>query len=168
LSSAIKAGIDHADTELIGYIDADLQTTPFDFDKLLEHIDDYEAVVCIRAKRKDSLNKKIQSLIANSIRRLLINDGVIDTGCPLKVMKAGAAKKIPFFDGMHRFIPALIQLQGGKIKQIKVQHFQRMAGTSKFNIFNRSVKPLQDALAYRWMRSRYINYNVEQTSLDHE
>jgi len=165
LSAAIKAGIDHCNTELIGYIDADLQTTPFDFDLLLADIDQYNAVIGFRGKRKDTLNKKIQSLIANSIRRGLINDGIIDTGCPLKVIHKATAKKIPFFDGMHRFIPALIQLQKGKIKQIKVQHFERIAGQSKFNIFNRSLKPLRDTFAYRWMRKRYINYNVEQTDI---
>ncbi len=165
LSAAIKAGIDHCNTELIGYIDADLQTTPFDFDLLLADIDQYNAVIGFRGKRKDTLNKKIQSLIANSIRRGLINDGIIDTGCPLKVIHTVTAKKIPFFDGMHRFIPALIQLQKGKIKQIKVQHFERIAGQSKFNIFNRSLKPLRDTFAYRWMRKRYINYNVEQTDI---
>jgi len=164
LSSAIKAGIDYCDTELIGYIDADLQTTPFDFDLLLKEIDLYDAVIGFRGKRKDTWSKKIQSRIANAIRRTLIDDAVIDTGCPLKVLKSDAAKKIPFFDGMHRFMPALIQLQGGTIRQMQVQHFERTAGESKFNIFNRSIKPLQDAFAYRWMRSRYIHYKVEERS----
>jgi len=163
LSSAIKAGIDHCKTELTGYIDADLQTTPFDFDVLLEDIDSYDAVIGIREKRRDTVSKKIQSLIANSIRRSLINDGIIDTGCPLKIIKTDTAKKIPFFDGMHRFMPALIQLQGNIIKQVKVQHFERIAGESKFNLLNRSIRPLQDAFAYRWMRSRHINYDIEQT-----
>ncbi len=165
LSTAIKAGIDTCTTELSGYIDADLQTTPFDFDLLLEEIDQYEAVIGYRGKRKDTLSKKLQSKFANAIRRALIDDGVIDTGCPLKIIRTDAAKKIPFFDGMHRFIPALIKLQGGKIQQKEVQHFERTAGVSKFNIFNRSIKPLQDAFAYRWMRSRYINYTVETSSL---
>jgi len=66
---------------------------------------------------------------------------------------------------MHRFIPALIKLQGGTIKQINVQHFERIEGKSKFNIFNRSIKPLQDAFAYRWMHSRTINYQIEKTTL---
>jgi dolichol-phosphate mannosyltransferase len=164
LSSAIKAGIDHCDTQLIGYIDADLQTTPFDFDRLLKEIDHYDAVIGFRGKRKDSISKKIQSRIANSIRRLLIDDGVIDTGCPLKIVRTEVAKKIPFFDGMHRFIPALIQLQGGRVSQVRVEHFERTAGESKFTIFNRSIKPLQDAFAYRWMRSRYIHYRVDESS----
>jgi len=163
LSTAIKAGIDTCTTELTGYIDADLQTTPFDFDKLLEDIDNYAAVIGIREKRKDTLNKRIQSLIANSIRRALINDGVIDTGCPLKVIHTETAQKIPFFEGMHRFIPALIKLQGKEIKQVKVRHFERIAGKSKFNLLNRSIRPLQDAFAYRWMRSRYITYKIERS-----
>jgi len=165
LSTAIKAGIDYCNTELIGYIDADLQTTPFDFDLLLKDIDTFDAVIGYRGNRKDTLNKRIQSLIANSIRRLLINDGIIDTGCPLKVIKSTTAKKIPFFKGMHRFIPALIKLQGGTVKQINVKHFQRIAGKSKFNLLNRSLKPLIDAFAYRWMRSRYINYKVESSKI---
>ncbi|QCX38106.1 glycosyltransferase family 2 protein [Aureibaculum algae] len=165
LSAAIKAGIDHIDTQLIGYIDADLQTTPYDFDILLEDIDNYQAVIGFRGKRKDTLNKKIQSLIANSIRRGLINDGITDTGCPLKVIHTESAKRIPFFKGMHRFIPALILLQDGKIKQIKVQHFERIAGQSKFNIFNRSFKALRDTFGYRWMRRRYINYTIEKSKI---
>jgi len=161
LSTAIKAGIDHITTPLAGYIDADLQTTPFDFDLLLSEMEDNTLITGYRGNRKDTLSKRIQSKIANFIRRTLINDGIIDTGCPLKIMRSAAAKKIPFFDGMHRFIPALLLLQKGTVKQVNVRHFPRIAGKSKFNIFNRSIKPLQDAFAYRWMRKRYINYEIE-------
>ncbi len=165
LSTAIKAGIDHCQTPLLGYIDADLQTTPYDFDKLLEEIEAYDAVIGYRAKRKDTVSKKIQSKIANKIRRTLIDDGIIDTGCPLKVLKTDMARRLPFFDGMHRFIPALMLLESGRIKQIEVQHFEREAGQSKFNIFNRSIRPLQDAFAYRWMKNRYIRYDIEAHDL---
>jgi glycosyltransferase involved in cell wall biosynthesis len=165
LSTAIKAGIDHINTPWTGYIDADLQTTPFDFDKLWAYKDEYDLVVGYRGDRKDTLNKRIQSKIANAIRRALINDGIIDTGCPLKIIKTSVAKKIPFFKGMHRFIPALSKLQGANIKQVNVRHFKRLHGESKFNIFNRSIKPLQDAFAYRWMKSRYINYDVDDKKL---
>jgi len=164
LSTAIKAGIDYCDTPLVAYIDADLQTTPYDFDTLLADIEAHDAVIGYRAKRKDTINKKIQSRFANKIRRWLIDDGIIDTGCPLKVIKSNVAKRLPFFDGMHRFIPALILLESGKVKQIEVQHFEREAGESKFNIFNRSIRPLQDAFAYRWMKSRYISYEIAEHS----
>jgi len=164
LSAAIKAGIDHIDTELTGYIDADLQTSPEDFELLLSHIKDYAAVVGYRAKRKDTFSKRIQSKIANSFRRMLINDGIIDTGCPLKIIRTDAAKNIPFFKGMHRFIPALIQLQGKKVHQVAVQHFERQAGKSKFNLLNRSIGPFTDAFVYRWMKRRYINYKIKEKS----
>lgn len=166
LSAAIKAGIDSITTPLIGYIDADLQTTPFDFDLLLKELDGYTVAMGYRGDRKDTLSKRIQSKIANFIRRMLINDGIIDTGCPLKIIRTEAAKKIPFFDGMHRFIPALILLQKGSVKQVNVRHFPRTAGESKFNIFNRSIKPLQDAFAYRWMRKRTINYAIQKSKIN--
>lgn len=165
LSSAIKAGIDYANTELVGYIDADLQTTPFDFDLLLENLGEHAMVAGYRGDRKDTLNKKIQSKIANFIRRSLIDDGIIDTGCPLKIIRADYAKRVPFFDGMHRFLPALVLLQKGTITQVKVRHFERVAGKSKFNLLNRSIKPLIDTFAYRWMKKRYINYTVSEAKI---
>ncbi len=165
LSAAIKAGIDYCSTELVGYIDADLQTYPEDFNLLLNEIENYEAVVGYRAQRKDTINKKIQSKIGNTIRRTLINDGIKDTGCPLKVLKTDVARRIPFFKGMHRFIPALVKLQNGRVKQVPVQHRERVAGKSKFNIRNRSFGLLIDIFAYRWMHKRYINYEIQNKKL---
>ncbi|MCH5240062.1 MAG: glycosyltransferase [Muribaculaceae bacterium] len=165
LSAAIKAGIDYAESQLVGYIDADLQTAPEDFNLLLPYTGEYELVMGIRADRKDSGFKKLQSKIANGFRRMMTNDGVQDTGCPLKIINTSFAKRIPFFTGMHRFIPALILLQEGKIKQIPVRHFPRVAGVSKYNLWNRLVSPFMDCFAYRWMKKRYINYNVADSNL---
>ena len=68
------------------------------------------------------------------------------------------------FTGMHRFFPALILLQdGGKVKQIPVNHFPRVAGVSKYNLWNRLISPLKDCFAYRWMKKRYINYDIGQS-----
>lgn len=160
LSGAMKAGIDYAESELIGYIDADLQTTPEDFNLLLAEADDHEIVMGIRANRKDTGFKKLQSKIANGFRRMMTHDGVQDTGCPLKVIRTENAKKLPLFNGMHRFLPALILLQNGRIKQIPVRHFPRTAGESKYHLWNRLVSPFMDCFAYRWMRKRYINYRI--------
>lgn len=161
LSAAMKAGIDAAESPWLGYIDADLQTAPEDFNKLLPYAEEYPLVIGIRADRKDSFVKNISSKIANGFRRFMTKDDVIDTGCPLKVLHADYAKRIPFFTGMHRFLPALILLQdGGKVKQVPVRHFPRMAGVSKYNLRNRLVSPFLDCFAYRWMKKRYINYQV--------
>lgn len=165
LSAAMKAGIDCAASAYVGYMDADLQTTPEDFNLLLKEIGEYELVMGIRANRKDSLFKNVQSKIANGFRRMMTNDGVQDTGCPLKVLHTDYAKRIPFFTGMHRFLPALIQLQNGRVKQIPVRHFSRVAGVSKYHLWNRLVSPFLDCFAYRWMKKRYINYNIGDNNL---
>lgn len=165
LSAAMKAGIDYAQSPLVGYIDADLQTAPEDFNFLLPHTADYELVMGIRANRKDSGFKKLQSKIANGFRRMMTHDGVQDTGCPLKILRSDYARRIPFFTGMHRFLPALILLQNGSIKQVPVQHFPRVAGQSKFHLWNRLVSPFMDCFAYRWMKKRYINYEVDENNL---
>jgi glycosyltransferase involved in cell wall biosynthesis len=160
LSSAVKAGIDHCTTSLVGYIDADLQTKPTDFISYFEWFPEFDMVNGIRAKRQDNLVKRISSKVGNGYRRLMINDGIKDTCCPLKIMKTEFALKIPFFHGMHRFIPALIQLEGGRIKQLPISHYPRYAGTSKYHLWNRLIGPFFDTLAFRWIRSRYIRYRV--------
>ena len=165
LSAAMKAGIDTAESAYVGYMDADLQTTPEDFNLLLADIDKYELVMGIRANRKDSGFKKMQSKIANGFRRMMTNDNVQDTGCPLKVLQTPCAKKIPFFTGMHRFLPALVMLQDGQIKQIPVRHFPRVAGVSKYHLWNRLVSPFMDCFAYRWMKKRYINYSISNHNI---
>ncbi|SDS70470.1 Glycosyl transferase family 2 [Formosa sp. Hel1_31_208] len=165
LSAAIKAGFDYVDTDLVGYMDADLQTSPNDFNLLIEHIDNYDLVTGVRINRKDGLSKLISSKIANSFRRLFTRDGMDDTGCPLKLLKTTYAKRIPMFKGLHRFLPAMILLQEGTIKQVPVQHFPRVAGKSKFGFWNRSIGPFLDCFVYAWMKKKYINYIVSKTDI---
>lgn len=165
LTAAIKAGFDAAESPLVGYIDADLQTDPEDFNLLLEYADDYELAMGIRAKRNDSWAKRFQSKFANGFRRMMTGDEAIDTGCPLKILHTDVAKRIPMFKGMHRFLPALVGLQNGKIKQIPVRHFPRTAGVSKFNMWNRLIGPMMDCFAFRWMRPRWYNYKIESSDL---
>ena len=166
LSAALKAGIDATFSTYVGYIDADLQTTPEDFNLLLPYVEEYEMILGIRFNREDSFVKNVSSKIANGFRRMMTNDGIEDTGCPLKIIRTEYAKRMPFFTGMHRFMPALIQLQNGKVKQIPVRHFQRVAGVSKYNLRNRLVSPFMDCFAYRWMKSRYINIQIDETNID--
>lgn len=165
LSPAIKAGFDFTDTKLVGYIDADLQTSPMDFNILLKYADEFQLVTGVRSNRKDSFTKNMSSKIANGIRRAFTHDGMDDTGCPLKIIHTEYAKRIPMFKGLHRFLPAMILLQNGKVKQIPVQHFERIAGKSKFHLWNRLLGPLSDCFAYLWMKKKYINYKVAEKKL---
>lgn len=160
LSAAIKAGFDHVETSLLGYIDSDLQTAPEDFNLLLNHIENHELVTGVRANRKDKFVKNISSKIANGIRRAFTHDGMDDTGCPLKVIKTSYAKRIPMFKGLHRFLPAMILLQKGRVIQVPVRHFPRVAGQAKFGLWNRLIGPLMDCFAYLWMKKKYINYEI--------
>ena len=142
LSTAMKAGFDVAGSKLVGYIDGDLQTNPEDFNLLLPYAKDFEMVTGIRANRKDSWGKRMQSKIANGFRR-----------------------KIPFFNGMHRFLAALVTLEGGKMKELPVRHYPRTQGVSKYHLSNRLIKPFEDCFAFRWMKSRYIRYNVGENNI---
>lgn len=166
LSAALKAGFDATHSTWVGYIDADLQTTPEDFLLLIPHLNEFEMVMGIRAKRDDSFTKRISSKIANGFRRFMTKDGIEDTGCPLKIIRTDYAKRIPLFNGMHRFLPALLHLQNGTVKQVPVRHFPRMAGVSKFNLGNRLVAPFIDCFAYRWMKKRYINIHISEINID--
>lgn len=159
LSAALKIGFDHADTPLLGYMDADLQTSPQDFNLLFKHIHNFDLVNGVRTQRNDSFIKKLSSKGANSIRRLFTKDDMLDTGCPLKLIRTDFARRIPMFKGLHRFLPAMILLQNGSITQVPVQHFPRIAGTSKFGVRNRMLSALTDCFAYLWMKKRYINYS---------
>lgn len=166
LSAAIKAGIDTCESPLVGYMDADLQTAPEDFNILLPHADLFTLVSGIRARRNDSFAKRFQSKFANGFRKMMTGDTATDTGCPLKVLQTPYAKRIPFFTGMHRFLAALITLQeGGTFFETPVRHFPRTAGQSKFHLWNRLVGPFQDCFAYRWMKTRYINYNIAESNI---
>ena len=165
LSAAIKAGFDYADTKWVGYIDADLQTTPEDFNILADYCEQYDLVTGVRTGRQDSFTKNLSSKIANSIRRTFTHDGMDDTGCPLKIIKTERAKKIPMFNGLHRFLPAMILLQKGTIMQVPVRAFPRVAGKSNFHLWNRLIGPLSDCFAYTWMKRKYINYAVTEKNL---
>jgi len=163
LSAAIKAGFDFSKTDWVGYIDADLQTSPLDFLSYEPFMDEFDLITGKRVNRKDSFVKNMSSSFANWFRDSLLHDGVSDSGCPLKIIKTDLAVSLPFFKGMHRFIPALTLMQGGKLKEIPVSHFPRKTGKSKFNLWNRLLSPFVDTLAVRWMMKRKITYKIELT-----
>lgn len=164
LSMAIKAGFDAATTPFVGYIDGDLQTAPEDFDKLLEFRNDFAMITGIRSDRQDSFVKKLSSKIGNGFRRMMVHDGIEDTGCPLKVFRTDLARKLPFFNGNHRFFAALVQMFEEEVKQIPVRHYPREAGTAKFGLLNRLIAPMMDCFHVRWLQKRHRNYRIKSHS----
>lgn len=164
--AALKAGFEATKSALLGYMDADLQTHPEDFERLLPYSKEYQLVTGWRQLREDNRIKKISSKVGNTVRSLFIKDHIHDTGCPLKVIHTKNAKEIPMFKGLQRFIPAMILLQKARIKEVPIPHYPRRAGVSKYSIKNRFLGPLFDCFGYVWMKKTYINYEIQEKNLE--
>ncbi|PTX93785.1 glycosyltransferase [Spartobacteria bacterium LR76] len=162
-SAAMVAGIAAVRGSVIVLLDGDLQNDPQDIPRLLEEITKGADLVCgYRAKRRDTVVKKITSRVANFVRSRFVGDGVRDTGCTLKAMRRECATALVPFKGVHRFIPALVKNAGYRIVEIPVNHRARQYGVSKYGLGNRAIKATTDMLGVRWLQSRYIDYRVKQ------
>ncbi len=146
-SYSISKGINLSNYKTIITIDADGQNDPKDIPKLLKlYFDntDIKLVGGIRANRKDSFIKRYSSKIANYYRKKILKDDCDDTGCSLKVFDKEIFLKFPYFDGIHRFLPALYKGYGFKTKFSFVNHRERKYGISKYGTFSRLVNGLRD------------------------
>lgn len=161
-SSAFDAGFKAARGEYIITLDGDRQNDPLDIPRMLEAATDADLVCGIRAKRKDPLVKKITSKMANFVRSRVCRDGVKDTGCSLKVYRKECLDQIKLYNGMHRFLPALFAIEGFRLKEVPVNHRERVAGVTKYNFLNRSFNTVADMLAVRWMRQRHLAWKMEE------
>jgi len=160
-SAAMYAGIQAARGEVIALLDGDLQNDPADIPRLLAEIENGADLVCgYRAKRRDTVVKRITSRVANFVRSRFTKDGVRDTGCTLKAMRRECRDALTLFYGMHRFIPALIKGAGYRLVEIPVNHRPRTAGVSKYGLGNRAVKATIDMFGVRWLLSRQVKFRV--------
>ena len=165
-TSAFDAGFHRAGGDLIATLDADLQYDPADILTLLPLAEHYDLVCGWRKDRHDTLVKRLSSRIANAIRNAVIHDGVHDTGCSLKLFRRRVVERIPLFEGMHRFFPALARMHGFTVTEVPVRHFPRAHGQSKYGIGNRIFKGLRDLLAVRWMQGRCLRYRYRDSTLN--
>lgn len=161
-SSAFDAGFKNAKGEFVITLDGDRQNDPHDIPKLIQAIENYDLVCGQRVNRQDPWIKKITSFFANQIRSRVCEDGVHDTGCSLKIYRSSCLRKIKMYHGMHRFLPALFHIEGFRIKEIPVNHRERMKGKTKYNFLNRSFNTIADMLAVRWMKKRHLRYKVDK------
>jgi glycosyltransferase involved in cell wall biosynthesis len=147
-TAGLAAGFQHATGEYIATLDGDLQNDPADLPVMLKNLKDQEVdvVTGIRKKRKDSMViRKIPSKIANRMIRWISGARIKDTGCAIRVMKADVAKSLDLYGEMHRFFPVLLELHGGKIYEMDVNHRPRIHGKSKYGL-ERTVKVLTDLM----------------------
>ena len=162
-SAAMHAGIMAASAPIIALLDGDLQNDPRDLPAMLDLLHQGFDLVCgYRAKRRDSAFKRLQSRIANLVRSRFTGDGVRDTGCTLKVMRAPCRHSLILFRGMHRFIPALIKGAGYRLAEIPVNHRPRVSGVSKYGFGNRALRATTDMFGVKWLLSRQCPYQLHQ------
>ena len=148
-SFSIWTGVKNSNHKTVVTLDGDGQNNPYDIPKLLEIYfskNFFSLVGGIRKKRKDSLLKIISSKIANKVRSLILNDDCIDTGCSLKVFDKDIFLLFPFFDGLHRFLPALFKGYGMNIFFVNVDHRPRISGISKYGTLDRLYKGIIDII----------------------
>lgn len=159
-SAALVAGFEHARGAIVVTLDADLQNDPADIPRLLEELDDCDVVCGIRARRQDSWLRKVSSRIANGARNRMTAESIADVGCSLRAYRAEYLRLLPVFDGMHRFLPTLLRLNGARIREIEVNHRPRRFGTSKYGVHNRLWRGIADLFGVRWLQKRWIDRSV--------
>ncbi|MFA3789671.1 glycosyltransferase family 2 protein [Aliiglaciecola sp. SL4] len=165
-SKAIHTGVSYAKGKLIVTLDADGQNNPADIPQLLKEAQKFPVGTdfCIagyRKNRKDTAWKRMQSKIANNIRSRILGDNTPDTGCGLKIFPKDTFLQLPYFDHMHRFLPALVRRLGGAIVVVAVSHRDRQSGTSKYNMLGRLRVGIVDLLGVMWLQRRSNSALVE-------
>lgn len=151
-SKCILTAARFTSSEILVTLDADCQNNPNDIKKLLDEYikyDDVKLVGGIRRKRKDNIFKKVSSRTANFIRRIILKDDCTDTGCSLKVFDRNTFLSLPYFNGIHRFIPALYKYSNSRNIFIDVDHRLRKSGESKYGFNNRFYKGIIDIFRVR-------------------
>jgi glycosyltransferase involved in cell wall biosynthesis len=161
-SAAFDAGFRLAKGEIVVTLDSDLQNDPRDIPLLLEKMGEYDMVCGVRTRRIDSWIRLASSKIANYVRNTLSDEEVTDTGCSLKAYRGEFLKRLKLFNGVHRFFPTLMKMEGARVTEIPVHHRPRKFGKSKYNIRNRLLRSLLDLLAVRWMKKRRLQYEIEK------
>src|SRR5881628_3179904 len=162
-TAAFAAGFGAARGRVVVTLDADLQNDPADIPVLLAELEQSGAAAAgYRVDRRDSGWKRLQSRIANGVRNRLNRETIRDTGCSLKAFRAEALRALPLFNGMHRFLPTLVRMQGGRVTEVPVHHRPRRFGKTKYGMWNRVFRALGDALAVRWMQRRALRYRVRE------
>jgi dolichol-phosphate mannosyltransferase len=158
-SAAVHSGVTWARGTWVATLDGDGQNDPADFPGMLDALDATDAAVRLvmgnRVTRRDTWLRRMSSRVANGVRGWLVKDGTPDTGCGIKLMHRETFLELPFFDHMHRFLPALYQRQGAKVISVPVNHRPRTRGTSKYGLHNRLWVGIVDMFGVMWLRSRF-------------
>ena len=164
-SAAVRSGVKAARAAWIATLDGDGQNDPADIPRLWEIAlaappSPPLLVAGHRQRRQDSAVKRVSSRIANRVRGRLLRDGTPDTGCGLKLFRRDVFLDLPFFDHIHRFLPALVQREGGRVVSVVVNHRPRERGASNYGTFDRLWVGITDMLGVMWLQRRAKNPEI--------
>jgi dolichol-phosphate mannosyltransferase len=166
-STAVRNGVKAARGAWIATLDGDGQNDPADIPKLLDERGRSDANVKLfagwRVHRQDSGSKRWASKLANGIRARMLRDDTPDTGCGIKLFERAAFLELPYFDHMHRYLPALMQRAGWKTVSVPVNHRARSTGVSKYNNLNRAMVGIADLRGVGWLIRRAKVTAVEES-----
>jgi dolichol-phosphate mannosyltransferase len=158
-STALMTGFRAARGEWLATLDGDGQNDPADIPNLIRARDgaqpaNLQLVAGYRRKRQDSWLKRVSSRVANGVRSNLLGDATPDTGCGLKLIRRSVCLELPYFDHMHRFLPALVQRNGGATISVEVNHRPRTRGVSNYGMFDRLWVGIVDLIGVVWLQRR--------------
>jgi dolichol-phosphate mannosyltransferase len=158
-SAAIRGGVEAARAPWIATLDGDGQNDPADILPLWQIAraappDPPLLIAGHRARRQDSWSRRRASKIANAVRRAMLHDDTPDTGCGLKLFPRALFLDLPYFDHMHRFLPALVLREGGIVRSLPVNHRPRERGASKYGVFDRLWVGIADLFGVMWLCRR--------------
>ena len=159
-SAAVHSGVQAATGQIVCTLDGDMQNPPSEIPKMVAPLMDANApadlglVAGQRVARQDTWSKKIASKLANGLRSRMLNDHTRDTGCGLKAFRRDAFLALPFFNHMHRYLPALFTRDGWSVAHVDVSHRERGGGTSKYTNFQRALVGIYDLIGVAWLIRR--------------
>ncbi len=155
-SAALVTAIHLARGASIVTLDGDGQNDPGDIPRLLEALRHADLVCGVRLERQDTWVRRASSRIGNAFRNAVTGDHIRDSGCAMRAARREMLSEVPVFDGLHRFLPTLMRLQGARVIEIGVNHRARVGGTSKYGVRNRLFRGIADCLAILWWRRRAV------------
>lgn len=157
-SAAVRTGVRHARGAIVATLDGDGQNNPAFIPDLIRAIETSDGRVGLaagqRVGRKDTGFKKFQSRVANAVRNSVLRDGTRDTGCGLKAFRRDVFLSLPYFDGLHRFLPALVRREGFDIAYVDVIDRPRHSGVSNYGFFDRLWVGIMDLIGVWWLIRR--------------
>ena len=167
-STAVRTGVKRSRAPWIVTLDGDGQNDPADIPLLLAVVadpacpPDLQLVIGMRQTRRDDLIKRVSSRVANRVRATILQDNTPDSGCGLKLFRRDAFLDLPYYDHMHRFLPALVLREGGRVVSVPVTDRQRAHGRSKYGLQNRLWVGIDDLLGVMWLRRRPLSVKGPQ------